>query len=74
MGVLQSIERLVGRFNRWFGGAPAAAQAESPAAPTQVRTMAAANVAEDVEEATSPEAAAGDQPEEGEEHSDSSPA
>jgi hypothetical protein len=59
MGLLQSIDRLVGRFNRWFGGAPAAAQAESPAGPTQVRTMAAANVAEDVEEATSLETPGG---------------
>jgi hypothetical protein len=56
VGLFQSIERAIGRFHRWFGGAPAAAQAESPAATTQIRTMAATDVAEDVEEATSPEA------------------
>jgi hypothetical protein len=53
MGLFESIERAIGRFNRWFGGAPAAAQAESPAATTQIRAMAATDVAEDVEEATS---------------------
>ena len=55
VGLLARLERAVGRFNRWFGGAAVATQAEN-AAPTQVRTMAATTVADEVEVATSPDA------------------